>query len=182
MTSVIQAKTGKPQGRGKILWLIPIILAVTLVGGYLVLSGAGTSQTVPSTASSQTTTATTSQNQPTSAQTATAENTKVAGTATNEKSITVRVTKDGFDGKPDWRVTVKKGDNVKITFVYADENGDEHQLFISGYDVYTARFSPQDKEVSMQFKATETGTFALFCLNPNCKAHNFLIGKIVVTS
>lgn len=174
-----QVKTEKPQSHGKALWLIPIFLAAVVLVGYMAFNSPGilpTTSPKPATVPAPPL----QEQTPTTTQTTTSENVQQS-TNPNEKLITIKVTKDGFDGKPDWRATIKKGDDVRITYQYADENGDEHQLFVSGYNVYTPRFSPQDTEVSVQFKATETGTFALFCLNQNCKAHDKLNGKITVT-
>lgn len=169
-----------PQGHKKTLWLIPILLAAALAVGYLALGSSGVfSASLPTSTPQEQKSGTTQSIAP---ETVREKTQPTVDTSDNEKSIIIKVTKDGFNGKPDLRITLKKDDKVKVTYLYADENGDEHQLFISGYDVFTPRFSLQDKEVSVRFTATETGTFALFCLNQNCKAHDNLNGKITVIS
>lgn len=98
------------------------------------------------------------------------------GTATD---FTVYVTDLGFNNQTNLTLTVKKGDHVRITFVHAEDYGDFHPIFLSGYSA-SANVLPGDKAV-MDFTADTAGTFGFFCMNQDCHIHNMLQGgKLVV--
>ena len=57
------------------------------------------------------------------------------------------------------KITVKKGDNVKITF--KDDDG-MHNLVVDGYNVQTNTIKSGDSD-SVTFLADKTGTFTYYC-------------------
>lgn len=153
----------------KTLFLIPIILVAVAASAYFV---AGNWGQLP-----LNTVSTTAQNSITS------KTQTGPGTADkNVKSITIRLTNDGFDGTPNFRLNLKKGDHVKITFIYEDKLGDFHIIFIPGYEIKGPTLSPQNPQDTLEFIADETGTFGLVCLNANCKTHDKLTNALIVIS
>ncbi len=172
----------------KTLWLLPIFLAVAAVVGYLVISGSlaipsGQSAAIAPPASQQESAV----KPPAKVQEINKEKTQpVAGEVkgnepkTSEvKSITVRLTNDGFDGAPVYRLNLKQDERVKMTIKYEDKLGDFHPIFISGCEVAFPAVNPQNKESTMEVSCPP-GKYAMYCLNPNCKTHDKLNGIITV--
>jgi hypothetical protein len=161
----------------KTLWLLPIFLAVAAVVGYLVISG---SLAIPSGQSAAIA-------PPVSQKEINKEKTQPAAgevkgnepKTSGVKSITVRLTNDGFDGAPIYRLNLKQNDPVKITIKYEDTLGDFHPIFISGCEVAFPAVNPQNKESTMDVSCPP-GKYAMYCLNPNCKTHDKLNGIITV--
>lgn len=152
----------------KTLFLAPILVAVAVLSIYFVTSNSGQLPANPL--------STTAQNSITS------EIQTSPGTDENVKSITIRLTNDGFNGTPNFRLNLKKGDHVKITFIYEDKLGDFHPIYLTGYDLNGPTLSPQNTEGTLEFTANEVGTFGLICMNGNCKSHDKLTTALVIVS
>ncbi|MBI2648755.1 MAG: hypothetical protein HYW93_03765 [Thaumarchaeota archaeon] len=161
----------------KVLLLVPIVLAIAGISAYLVLgnsSGPVSASTTPSLQESTVTSSTTAQESRTS-------NTQTGQTSA-VKSVTVRLTNDGFNGTAAFRLNLKQGDQVIIKFVYEDKLSDIHPLFLTGYDLQGPTLSPQQTEGTMEFTADQVGKFGLLCLNANCKTHDKLVTALVIVS
>lgn len=100
------------------------------------------------------------------------------------KSFTVVVSRHGFNGTDKTlALNLVQGDAVHITFVYGDGDlpyDNPHVIFLVGYDLRTALISKSDPIATLDFVATETGTFAFYCLVPCVGMENLSSGAVVV--
>jgi heme/copper-type cytochrome/quinol oxidase subunit 2 len=100
------------------------------------------------------------------------------------KSFTVVVSRDGFNGTDKTlALNLVQGDAVHITFVYGDGDlpyDNPHVIFLVGYDLRTALITKSDPIATLDFVATETGTFAFYCLVPCVGMENLSSGAVVV--
>lgn len=100
------------------------------------------------------------------------------------KSFTVVVSRHGFNGTDKTlALNLVQGDAVHITFVYGDGDlpyDNPHVIFLVGYDLRTAYISKSDPIATLDFVATETGTFAFYCLVPCEGMVNLSSGTVVV--
>ncbi len=95
--------------------------------------------------------------------------------------ITVKVTDGGFDPPT---VEVPQGASVELTFVWANQAHptDEHIIVIPGYKLESEKIDSTNKQTTVKFIATQTGTFAYKC-DVECDAHDSLQhGEIKVTA
>ena len=72
-------------------------------------------------------------------------------------------------------ITVNKGDTVKITF---QNNEGFHNLTVSGYNVATPSIAA-GSSATIQFVASQSGTFQYFCSIANHRAMG-MVGNLVV--
>jgi heme/copper-type cytochrome/quinol oxidase subunit 2 len=100
------------------------------------------------------------------------------------KSFTVVVSRHGFNGTDKTlALNLVQGDALPITFVYGDGDlpyDNPHVIFLVGYDLRTALISKSDPIATLDFVATETGTFAFYCLVPCEGMENLSSGAVVV--
>ena len=95
----------------------------------------------------------------------------------------IEVSQDGFNGTvEDLRIEVGLGQEVEITFVYADTTSydNQHTVFISGYNVDTGVLGKDNPEVTVKFIANQPGEFNIVCTS-DCTGHeNLQRGKLLV--
>jgi len=99
----------------------------------------------------------------------------------------IEVTKNGFKNTSETtsgelRLEVKEGQEVEITFVYADDTSSDnpHIIYIGGYKIQTETLSKNNPEVTVKFTANKTGEFPISCIK-ECAGHqNLQSGKLVV--
>jgi heme/copper-type cytochrome/quinol oxidase subunit 2 len=107
-----------------------------------------------------------------------------AGTSEQIKSFTVIVNRYGFNGTDKTlSLNLSQGDAVHITFVYGDGElsyDNPHVIFLRGYDLRTTVISRSNPIATLDFVATETGTFAFYCLVPCVGMENLSSGAVVV--
>jgi len=95
------------------------------------------------------------------------------GQATSQtKEFTVNGFAYGFSPST---IEVKKGDNVRITFISDDIS---HDLVIDGFNVGTDVVSSGDS-YTIQFIADKAGTFAFYC-SVNGHSDEGMVGKLIV--
>jgi len=117
-----------------------------------------------------------------------AEDSSAQNTASSTKqdsvSFSVEVSKDGFNNSPEeLRLEVVQGQEVKITFVYAEPDGSEdnpHIIYIGGYKVQTDTLNQENSEVTVKFTANKTGEFPITCIFECVGHHRLQNGKLVV--
>lgn len=85
------------------------------------------------------------------------------------------ISNDHFSYTPN-NITVKKGDNVKITF---NNTGGTHDLKIDEFAVATPILGA-NKSATVEFKATKTGSFQYYCSVGNHRAMG-MWGTLTVT-
>ena len=107
-----------------------------------------------------------------------------AGTSEQIKAFTVIVNRYGFNGTDKTlSLNLSQGDAVHITFVYGDGElsyDNPHVIFLRGYDLRTTVISRSNPIATLDFVATETGTFAFYCLVPCVGMENLSSGAVVV--
>ncbi len=161
----------------KPILLIPILLAIGIVG-YLAISGSlsGTPAAQQAASAPAAPRQEDAAKPPVNVQEASKPKEQVnavGGEAkvTQVKPIVIRLTNDGFDGILQYRLTVKKGDQVQM--IYEDTLGDFHPILVSDCGIAFDNLSPQTTKSTIKMDC-QPGKYAMFCLNSNCKTHNSL--------
>lgn len=116
-----------------------------------------------------------------------AENTSTQDTTSstqqNNNHFRVEVSKNGFNNtSEELRLEVQEGQEVEITFVYADDasNDNPHIIYIGGYKIQTEILSKDNPEITVKFTANKTGEFPITCIMECAGHHNLQGGKLVV--
>lgn len=117
-----------------------------------------------------------------------AENMTAQSTASdtqqNNNTFRIEVSQDGFNkSSEELRIEVVEGQEVEITFVYADNTSydNTHIIYISGYKIQTEEINKSNPESTLKFTANQTGEFVITCI-VECTGHsNLQSGKLVVT-
>lgn len=127
-----------------------VLVIVVLLGGFLLMKN--------SQQPSQETAMTEESPVPTDTMAVSESPAETSGTpsATNVKEFTVTGSNFEFDPA---KMTVKKGDTVKITF---KSEGSLHDFVIDEFDVRTQQLGA-GKEESIEFVADKSGTFEYYC-------------------
>jgi len=109
---------------------------------------------------------------------------KSVSAAVDPKSFTVTVSRYGFNGtNAPLLLELRRGDVVHITFVYGDSDlpyDNPHVIFLEGYDLRTSIVSKTNPTATLDFIATQTGTFAFYCVIPCDGMLNLSSGRVVV--
>lgn len=116
----------------------------------------------------------------------TSPNQTSTGLTPTSKSFTVIVSRRGFNGtnKP-LLLNFVQGDVVHITFLYGDSpsaDDNPHVIFLEGYDLRTSVISKAKPSAALDFIATETGTFAFYCVIECSGMTNLSFGRMEVRS
>lgn len=97
-------------------------------------------------------------------------------------TITISVSKHGFDHTGNYVVEVEAGHEVTITFNYDEEHdmNNPHEILIqgSGLDLPTVTVSREHPTASITFTPTETGTLRILCVIP-CIGMDQLLGGAI---
>lgn len=117
-----------------------------------------------------------------------AENMTAQGTTSdtqqNNNIFRIEVSQDGFNkSSEELRIEVVEGQEVEITFVYADDTSynNTHIIYISGYKIQTEPLNKSNPESTIKFTANQTGEFVITCI-VECTGHsNLQSGKLIVT-
>ena len=100
------------------------------------------------------------------------------------KSFTVVVSRHGFNGTNNpLIIDIVEGDVVHITFLYGDNDlsyDNPHVIFLQGYDLRTRVISRANPSATLDFIATETGTYAFYCVVPCAGMPNLELGQVAV--
>lgn len=101
------------------------------------------------------------------------------GTQQNIKTFRVMVGEKGFNDSPEiLRLEVEEGQEVEITFVYADNRYNPHRIRIAGYNIDTGVLDQDNPEVTVRFIANRTGEVIFNCVLL-CGGHENLQGGII---
>jgi len=149
-----QESVATPQKNNKGSWItLGIVIAFSLVALPLILSGKKTAAPSPTPIPQQ-----------------------QVESAAVESGPVKEFTVDGsnFSFSPS-TITVKKGDNVKITF--KDDDG-RHNLVLDGYGLSTSTIGAGSED-SISFVADKAGTFQYYCSVPTHKDKG-MIGTLTV--
>jgi hypothetical protein len=103
------------------------------------------------------------------------------------QSISISVGRDGFNHTANYLVDVEAGQEVTITFTYADgdlPSDNPHQIRIVGLglDLPTIALSRDNPTASITFTPMQTGTLSIFCIIPCIGMENLTGGKINVVA
>ena len=107
-----------------------------------------------------------------------------SSTQQGNNKFRVEVSKKGFNNtSEELRLEVVEGQEVEITFVYADDasRDNQHIMYIGGYKIQTDILGKDNPEVTVKFTANKTGEFPITCIM-ECAGHqNLQNGKLVVS-
>ncbi len=96
----------------------------------------------------------------------------------------VEVSRDGFDDADGpFELDVEQGQEVEITFVYADGDfiqNNPHVIVIPEYGIETAAIDEDNPEETVRFTVSGSGSISFKCNNPTCVGHLKLQGGQVV--
>lgn len=86
--------------------------------------------------------------------------------------LTVEVSYKGFNGQPELVIEAEEGQEVNLTFVWADTAvpDNAHRISIEGYDLQTKIIDIDDPEDTLSFVADKTGSFLIEC-DWRCEGH-----------
>lgn len=103
--------------------------------------------------------------------------------------IRVEITDSGFKGVAGnfsteggvFTVAVEPEQDVELTFVWAHQAyvDDAHVFVLKGYALETTEITASNREATLKFVASKTGTFDLKC-NLECEVHERLVGTLKV--
>lgn len=105
-----------------------------------------------------------------------------SSTQQDNNNFRIEVSENGLnniEGK--LRVVVEQGQEVEITFVYADVTSydNQHILYIGGYKIKTDILSRDNPEVTVKFTANKAGEFSITCIL-ECTGHQNIQSGILV--
>lgn len=109
----------------------------------------------------------------------------LASNTSNARHFHVEVSRNGFNGS--WEpvsLIVVEGDSVTVEFVYADNDlsyDNPHRMFVEGYNLQTGVINRQQTVTILQFIASKTGTFSIYCDVP-CAGMMYLQNASLVVS
>jgi len=103
------------------------------------------------------------------------------------QNISISVGRDGFNHTANYLVEVEAGQEVTITFTYADgdlPSDNPHQIRIAGpgLDLPTVTLSRDNPTASITFTPTQTGTLNIYCVIPCIGMEELTRGKINVVA
>lgn len=86
--------------------------------------------------------------------------------------LTIEVSYKGFNGQPELVIEAEEGQEVNLTFVWADKAvpDNAHRISIEGYDLQTKIIDIDDPEDTLSFVADQTGSFLIEC-DWRCEGH-----------
>jgi hypothetical protein len=86
--------------------------------------------------------------------------------------VTVEVSYRGWNGTPDFVIEVEQGQEVHITFVWADTAVPDnvHRMHIEGYDLQSGLIDEDNPVTTLSLIADQPGTFELTC-DWRCEGH-----------
>lgn len=92
--------------------------------------------------------------------------------------LRVEVSYRGWNGSRDFTIDAQEGQQVEITFVWADTAvpDNAHRIRIKGYDLVTPILDIDNREYTLKFIADKTGTFELMC-EWRCEGHKEALDK-----
>lgn len=94
--------------------------------------------------------------------------------------LRIEINHKGFNESPDFRLEVKEGWQVELTFVWTDADPENaHRIHLEGYELKTKLLSPDRLEGTISFTADKRGNFDLEC-DWRCEGHKNLEGVVVV--
>lgn len=100
--------------------------------------------------------------------------------STDVVRMRIEINHKGFNESPDFRLEVKEGRQVELTFVWTDADPENaHRIYLEGYELKTKLLSPDRLEGTISFTADKRGTFDLEC-DWRCEGHKNLEGVVVV--
>lgn len=87
-------------------------------------------------------------------------------------NLTIEVSYKGFNGEPEFAIEAVEGQEVNLTFVWADTAvpDNAHRIHIEGYDLQTKIIDIDNPEATLSFVADKTGTFTIEC-DWRCEGH-----------
>jgi len=96
--------------------------------------------------------------------------------------LTFEVTYKGFNGQKGTVIPVSVGQDVKLTFVWADKAvpDNSHRILIKGYNVRTPLLTPENPQATITFVADKAGTFEVAC-DWRCEGHENIQAVLRVT-
>jgi len=102
-----------------------------------------------------------------------------------ESGIRVEVSRNGFNGQAQgFQIEAHEGDEVKITFVYGDDDfsqNNPHKIIIPAYDIETEVIDENNPEVTVSFTASGHDDIIFMCSEAVCIGHtNLLDGKVTL--
>lgn len=95
----------------------------------------------------------------------------------------IEITDGGFNGQADFRLEVQQGQQVELTFVFAQTGSpdDQHVVALQGYGLETGTIDADHPQQTLRFVADRPGTFVLEC-TLDCQIHKRMrSGQVVVT-
>ena len=99
-------------------------------------------------------------------------------------SFRVEVSRRGFNNTPgEFRLEVEQGQEVEITFVYADldfSQNNPHVIAIPAFGITTRILDENNPEDTVRFTASTTGEIVFKCIETACVGHTNLKGGIIV--
>lgn len=108
-----------------------------------------------------------------------------SSTQQNNNHFRIEVSKNNFKNTSEntsgeLRIEVQEGQEVVITFVYADDPSidNQHIIYIGGYKIQTKILSKDNLEDTIKFTANKTGEFPITCID-ECTGHQNLQGGIL---
>lgn len=104
-----------------------------------------------------------------------------AATAAGTLEATIEVSNKGFNGGKGLIINAELGQEVKLTFVWADKAvpDNSHRILIKGYNIRTELLTPEKGSVTVSFAADKAGTFEIVC-DWRCEGHDNLQGTFKV--
>lgn len=96
-----------------------------------------------------------------------------AGSETEEVlRLRIEVSYKGWNGNPEFKIEAVEGQQVELTFVWADTAvpDNAHRIRIKGYDLQSQLIDVDNRETVLSFIADKTGTFELAC-DWRCEGH-----------
>jgi hypothetical protein len=101
-----------------------------------------------------------------------------------EGTFRVEASRKGFNNTPgEFRLEVKQGQEVEITFVYGDDDfpqNNPHIIAIPDLGITPFTLDRDNPEEMVRFTAKEAGEVAFMCTNITCVGHTNLLRGIIV--
>lgn len=96
-------------------------------------------------------------------------------------AMQIDVSYKGFNDDHDFEVVVQQGQQVELTFVWADTSvpDNAHRVLIKGYGVKTKLLDVDQREDTISFVADQPGVFEIVC-DWRCEGHKTLAARLKV--
>jgi hypothetical protein len=87
--------------------------------------------------------------------------------------MTIDVNYKGFDSKKDLVINAAQGQEVRLTFVWADKAvpDNSHRILVKGYNVRSGLLTPEAPQDTITFIADKAGSFEVIC-DWRCEGHD----------